>query len=306
MINKILKFSIVLFVVFIGWFSFIKTYDHEITFLVKVPSGTMYDIVSAEVAWRQLNKDLNITGKEVFKEFVQDVNINNTPFELQWKFENRNDTNAVVKVNFLNKKNSLKERYLCLFKSSPNLDSIIFMSQAFKTKADAFARSFKVEIDGIDTIPSQTYLYVEAKTKRDQKAGKMIKNNGYLFSKNKDSLVTKTGETFVYVNNWDLETDDIEFRYAFPVETQSTYPVDAMVMVDKMLRTPALKATFYGNYSLSDQAWVALYNYANRNDIAIDLTPIEIFYNNPMLGGDDRQWKAEVFMPIKPTTEISK
>jgi effector-binding domain-containing protein len=251
------------------------------------------------VAWQQLDKELNINEYDVFKQFIHEVNINNTPFELQWRFESRNDTNAVVKLNFLNKENSLKERYSCLFKSSPNLDSIIFISQAFKAKANAFARSFKVLIDGIDTIPSQTYLYIKEQSKRDSKAGKMIKTNGYLFSKNKDSLVTKTGETFVYVKKWDLETDSINFRYAFPIKPQSTYPTDDMVMVDDMIEQPALKATFYGNYSLSDQAWIALYNYANRNDISVELTPIEIFYNNPMLGGDDRQWKAEVFLPLK-------
>lgn len=299
MIKKLLKLSVVLFVVFMIWFSFFKTYDHEISFNVNVPSGTMYDIITSEIGWQKLGKELKIKNKDKFKSFTQEININNVPFELDWKFENVNDTNAIVRLNMLNKENSLKERYLSFFKSSNNLDSLILISKAYKTKANTFATAFRIEMNGIDTIPAQTYLYVNEKSKRDSKAGKMIKSNGHLFSKNRDSLVTKTGETFVYVQNWDLKTDDINFRYAFPVKPQDNYPTDDKVKVDKISETPALKATFYGNYSLSDQAWIALYNYAERKDISIELKPIEIFYNNPMLGGDDRQWKAEVFMPLK-------
>ncbi len=307
MINKLLKFSAVLFVIFIVWFSFFKTYDHQVFFTVNIPSGTMYDIVSAEVGWEQLNKDLQIKDKEIFKRFVQDLTIDNVPFELQWNFENRNDTNAVVRLNILNKENSLKERYLSLFQSSDNLDSIIFISQAFKAKANTFARSFRIEINGEDTLPSDVhYLYVNESSERNKKAGKMIKSNAMLFSKNRDSLVTKLGNPFVYVQNWDLETNHIDFRYAFPIEEQNSYPVDDKVLFDKLESRPALKATFYGNYSLSDNAWVALYQYAQRNDIAVELTPIEIFYNNPMLGGDDKKWKAEVFMPLKLSTETAK
>jgi len=303
MIKKTLKFSAVLILILIIWFSFFKTYDHEINFEVNVPTGTMYDILSSDIGWRKLGKELDIKDKVVFKSFIQDIKINNTPFELQWKFENKNDTNAVVHLNLLNKKNSLAERYKCLFRTSEHLDSLVLISQAFKTKANTFATAFKIEINGKDTIPAQTYLYVDEQSKRDRKAGKMIKSNGQLFAKNRDSLVTKTGEPFVYVQNWDLDTDDIQFRYAFPVKPQESYPEDDKVKVGQMNKRPALKATFYGNYSLSDQAWLALYNYAERQNIPIELTPIEVFYNNPMLGGDDRLWRAEVFMPLKKSSE---
>jgi effector-binding domain-containing protein len=303
MLKKVLRSLAFLFLIVVIWFSFFKTYDHQISFEVNVPQGTMYDILTSEIGWQKLNKELKIKDKDIFNSFLQELKINNKPFDLEWKFESKNDTNAIVKLNILNKENSLKERYLSLFKASENLDSLILISSVFKTKANSFATSIKIEINGQDTIPAQTYLYVNEQSMRENKAGKMIKSNGQLFAKNRDSLVTKTGNTFVYVQKWDLETDTIKFRYAFPIKSQKTYPVDEKVMVAEIPQTPALKATFYGNYSLSDQAWIALYNYAERQNIPIELTPIEIFYNNPMLGGDDRLWKAEVFMPIKKTSE---
>lgn len=297
--KKILKFLGLLFLVVVIWFSFIKTYDHHIQFKVDVPAGTMYDLLLKENTWVNLNKELKIKDYNKFKSIQQELNVNGLPFNMLWTFENKNDTNAIVHLDFTNEKHSLKERYLSLFKSSENLDSLIKLSQSLKTKANNFSKAFKIEINGIDSIPKMTYLYVSQNTMRIKKAGDMIQNNARLFVKNQDSLVTKTGNTFVYVKDWDLETDSIHFRYAFPVKSKATYPIDDIVNVDTLEKQAALKATFYGNYSLSDQAWLALYHYAERNEIDIDLTPIEIFYNNPMLGGDDKKWKAEIFMPIK-------
>lgn len=39
--------------------------------------------------------------------------------------------------------------------------------------------------------------------------------------------------------------------------------------------------------------------YAKKNGLAIRKHPIEAFYSNPNMGGDELNWKAEVFMPLK-------
>ena len=49
----------------------------------------------------------------------------------------------------------------------------------------------------------------------------------------------------------------------------------------------------------SDRAWFALLNYAQNKGIAVEEKPIEVFYNNPNMGGDELSWKTEVYMPIK-------
>jgi effector-binding domain-containing protein len=300
--KKIISFIAFFIIVIVLWFSFFKPYDHHISFKVDVPPGTLYDMMTDEKTWQNLNKDLIISDKDKFKSLTQELLIDEKPFELLWNFENKNDTNAIVHLDYLNKNNSLKERYLSLFKASDNQDSLIKLSNFFKTQANNFSNSFRVKVNGLDTLPPMVYLYVNQSTTRNKKAGNMIQNNARLFMKNKDSLVTKTGNPFNFVKSWYLSTDSIQFRYAFPVKSQAYYPTDKFVKVDSLPETPVLKATFYGNYSLSDQAWTTLYHYAERNNIPIDLTPIEIFYNNPMFGGNDRQWKAEVFMPLKKSS----
>ncbi|QTY27267.1 GyrI-like domain-containing protein [Flavobacterium sp. CS20] len=295
--KKIFGFIGVLFLIILIWFSFFKTYDHQIEFTVDLPQGTIYHMILDPNTWD--NKSIKTEHKALFESIKQTMKINQTPFELLWEFKNINDTNSRVKLYFKNKNHSLSERYKSLFNQSQNLDSLIQISKHLKDSADKFSEIFNITIQGIDTINSTAYLYIEHQAKRADKARYMINSNPLLFSKNQDSLVTKNGKTFVKVNYWQPKTDSISFRYAFPVESQKKYPVDQLVKADTLASQKALKAIFHGNYSISDQAWLAMYHYAKRKGIELDLSPVEIYFNNPMLGGDDTKWKTEIYMPIK-------
>jgi len=295
--KKFLSFIGLLIIIVVIWFSFIKTYDHQIKFEVNLPKGSIYHMILDENILE--NKNVKTIDQNLFESIHQNIIINKKPFELLWQFENLNDTNSLVKLYFKNKNQSLSERYKSLFNQSQHLDSLIKISKDLKDKSQKFSELFSIEIQGIDTIKSTAYLYVEHRAKRADKARDMINSNALLFRKNQDSLVVKNGNTFVKVNHWRPETDSISFRYAFPVESQSTYPTDQMVKADTLVSQKALKAVFYGNYSISDQAWLAMYHYAKRQGIELELSPVEIYYNNPMLGGDDKTWKTEIYMPVR-------
>jgi effector-binding domain-containing protein len=280
----------------IGWFSFIKKYDHSIQFKVDLPAGSVYNFIIDSTLWK--NKKQHIITKDVFNTIQQDLSLNGKQFELFWQFDPIAIDQTQVVLNFINKEDSFSERYKSLFHASSNLDSLVVLSKNLKNQAKLFSQRFKVEIVGIDTLPNLTYLYTNHHSVRTRKAKEMIANNTVLFSKNQDSLVQKTGHTFVKIDRWRLENDSISFRYAFPVKPQQSYPTDNLVMVDSFPKQTALKAIFYGNYSLSDQAWIAMHHFAKENGISITYAPVEIFYNNPLYGGDDRTWKAEIYMPI--------
>jgi len=42
----------------------------------------------------------------------------------------------------------------------------------------------------------------------------------------------------------------------------------------------------------------ALIDYA-KNDIALTELPMEVFHSNPNMGGNELEWKAEIYMPLK-------
>jgi len=40
-------------------------------------------------------------------------------------------------------------------------------------------------------------------------------------------------------------------------------------------------------------------NYAKKHDLKTIGEPIEFFYNNPNFGGNELEWKAEIFLPVE-------
>ncbi|MEH6777641.1 MAG: AraC family transcriptional regulator, partial [Maribacter arcticus] len=66
----------------------------------------------------------------------------------------------------------------------------------------------------------------------------------------------------------------------------------------KLETTKGIKAIYNGNYITSDRAWYALLRYAKTNGLNVAPNPIEIFYNNPDMGGNSLNWKTEVYLPL--------
>lgn len=295
--KKIVSLLLFSFTVLFCWFSFLKKYDHQLRFEVNLPAGSAYNLLSDSLIWE--NRNQKISNPILFESFSQNLEINNTLLEMYWEFIPLDVKKTKIILNYKDTKNSFTERYKSLFKNSKTLDSLRNLALDIKRDVSVISDNFRVEIVGVDSIPATTYLYVKDSCSRSNKAFKMINNNALLFSKNHDTLVQKSGNTFVKIDRWDMQKDTISFRYAFPIKPQQQYPTDEFVMVDSLPKQLALKAIFYGNYSISDQAWIAMYHYAKNNYLKLDYSPVEIYYNNPIYGGDDREWKAEIYFPIK-------
>jgi effector-binding domain-containing protein len=67
--------------------------------------------------------------------------------------------------------------------------------------------------------------------------------------------------------------------------------------------TRALKAIYNGNYITSDRAWYTLLDYAEKMKEEVTPLPLEVFHNNPNMGGNELQWKAEIYMPLKEKSD---
>jgi hypothetical protein len=44
-------------------------------------------------------------------------------------------------------------------------------------------------------------------------------------------------------------------------------------------------------------------DYAKKEGLEVEETPVEVFYNNPNMGADERNWKAEIYLPLKEDSE---
>jgi effector-binding domain-containing protein len=160
--------------------------------------------------------------------------------------------------------------------------------------------NFRVHSIGVDSIPSFDFIYIGLKNiKMRDKASQMMKNNAFILEFMSENNIVKEGLPIIIVEDWDLEENTLDYKFGFQIKYRDNLPMDSDIKFGSIKSKKALKAIYNGNYIGSDKAWFALYEYAIRHNIEVDLKPIEIFYNNPFMGGDELDWIAEIYLPIK-------
>ncbi len=295
------KIAIGILIILLGlitWYLFLKKYDYVITFKANLaPLGAYHKIKSIKTEGSKYlemsNPDTN--GAALRQEFaIHDQNV-----LLDWHFKSVTDTVTEIKVGILSSQHSLHNRLKILTGSSPLVTSVKEELIQIRKKLKYYTDTFRIIIDGEATTPAQDALIVSSITKRYDKAQEMMKSNGYLHPELLENNVDKTGHPFVKIKSWDITTDGIEMNFGFPIIYRDSLPIDSNIKYVKMNSEKTLKATYFGNYRNSDEAWFVLVEYANRNNIDIVKKPLEIFYDNPMQGGDELQWRAEIFLPLK-------
>lgn len=296
--RKIFGVAVFLIVGLLIWFLFIREYDYQISFKSNIASqGVFYEVKHWD-SWGENKKAVEVIDDIVFENVKQRIIDDNESFILDWSFTQVNDSVTKVVVGIISEENKLKNRFHILTGSSNRVENVKQELIRFREELYDFSKKFVVEINGEVNMPDFKYAAVQGTSKRAEKAGEMISKNDRLVSIVKKD---KKGDLpFVKIKSWDRDSDVIEFDFGFPiVEKGDSILLDSRLRTGNINPSKAIKATFYGNYKNSDQSWFAIMNYANKNNIDIVLQPLEMFYNNPMNGGNELDWKAEIFIPIK-------
>ncbi len=285
------------------WYLFIKPHDYVVRFKIKTSPGTVYTSVND---WNFINQELDsfsykIIDKKAFTSLHQTLNIKDRGLNLTWNFKSLNDTVTHVIIGISEKENFIYNRLTVPFSNTKFKKTALNLIRNYKKEIEnQLEKKFKVKNILIDTISETAYAYVEFKDiELRKKATQMMKYNAKLLEFIHLHQLKNGNYPFILVNNWDLNKGKIDFRFCFPIQQKDSMPIDNTIKFDILKSRKVLKAIYNGNYTTSDRAWFALHEYAKRHNIAIENKPIEIFYNNPHFGGNELEWKAEVFMPIK-------
>jgi effector-binding domain-containing protein len=230
----------------------------------------------------------------------QEFQFSDSTHVYQWNLDQVHDSLTDVKVYINDPKHRISNRLSNLFSSDTDLKK-----RAKKTVLDFYDKlvehknSFKVEIIGEVEMPTTYTAYVESKSKQYSKAAQMMRQLPLLEGFVVENEIELKGYPFIEITKWDRAQDSIHLRFGYPVVRNEKLIVHPEIKYKRFFGKKALKAVFNGNYINSDRAWYALLNYAEKNGIEVEETPIEIFHNNPNYGGNSMRWKAEIFMPIK-------
>ena len=281
---------------FLLWYFIIKPYDYLVTFKVKTSAGTINQTIKL---WNTSIANLNPVKQENIANLSQQIEVNDSIHNYKWSISSVNDSISKVNVYVTDKEHSFANRISIPFGTTDFEKRIEYSVTDFIAKLKEHLKKIKVTVAGIDTTRSTYAAYISMKGLQIEKARGMMQNYSLLTSILSAENITMNGTPFVEITNWNTQNDIIAYNFCFPVIKSDSLPVDSRIQYKQYNGAKALKATYNGNYITSDRAWYALVDYAENNDIKIDKKPLEVFYSNPNFGGDELQWKAEIFMPIK-------
>ncbi len=284
-------------VLFLLWYFVIKNNDYAITFETKaLPGEIAYRIDSPVFDKMEIN---NSKIKSNFSQVIQEAQLGAETYDLNWSIEPKNDSITKVILDITNQNNSFKDRFLLLIGQNDcqkeMRDEIVYFKEALATNLELY----KVKIEGETVSPGNTCACITSDSKVDQKAFEMMKTIDILSNYILDNDLETLGRPRILINSWDKKAKNIDFSFCFPIAEMKTYPKELLINIKEIPSEKALKASFYGNYMFSHNAWFHLINYAEKHNIEVKSENIlEVFQNNPQLGGDESQWEAEIYLPL--------
>lgn len=295
--KKVGSVTAVLLIVGLIWYLFFKPYDYTIRFDAKTFPGAINQTLKL---WDQtLDTVEKIKEENSLYQLTQKVKFGDSLQSYNWKIKPLTDSTSKVQVNIRDLNHSLMNKIKVPF-SDTN-----FEKRSRKTVLDfiknlkSHTKEFKVTIHGESEIPSKYVAYIPIKTVQFQKAGGMMKNATYIEQTLLKNNVQLDGPPMLEVTKWNMRVDSLEYNFCYPIIRSDYLPFNTDIKYKRIYPKKALKAVYNGNYITSDRAWYRLLEYAKQNSIKVTGKPIEFFYNNPNLGGNELEWKAEIFLPIE-------
>lgn len=294
--KKAISLFLGLLVIAAVWYFFVKKNDYIVRFEAPSTVGTINQSIKS---WKLTKKNSTISPSEKLQRVQQQLTYGDSVHDYTWELKPVTDSTTKVLLGVKDKNNSLANRL-----------QVLLGNPFIRTQTEANAKDFyeglkdhlddfDVSIEGESIIPPSYAAYVTINGTQIGKAGGMMKYYSYLSQIMLKDGIEPKGTPFIEVTNWNQTTDSITYNFCFPIKNKENLPQFPEVQYKRLYERKALKATYHGNYITSDRAWYRLLAYAKENNIDVLEEPFEIFYNNPSSGGNERNWKAEIFMPIK-------
>jgi effector-binding domain-containing protein len=281
---------------FLLWYFIIKPYDYLVNFKVKTTAGTINQSLKL---WNTSLENSSPIQQENLKNLTQQIKIKDSTFNYDWSISSINDSISKVNVYVTDMDHSFAN------KISIPLGTTDFEKRTQNTITDFIGKlkehlnKIRVRVIGIDSTRTTYCAYIPMKGLQIEKARGMMQNYSLLTSVLSAENIEMNGTPFVEITNWNTQNDSIAYNFCFPVIKSDSLPIDPLIKYKQYNGVKALKASYNGNYITSDRAWYALLEYAENNGIEIANKPLEVFYSNPNFGGDELQWEAQIYLPIK-------
>jgi len=281
---------------FLLWYLIIKPYDYLVTFKIKTTAGTINQSIKL---WNTSIENSRPIQQENLKNLTQQIIIKDSTYNYEWSISSLNDSISKVSVYVTDIDHSFANKISIPFGTTDFEKRTQNTITDFIEKLKEHLSKTRVSEVVVDSTRSTYCAFIPMKGLQIEKASGMMQNYSLLTSVLSVENIEMNGTPFVEITNWNTQNDSITYNFCFPVIKSDSLPKDPRIEYKQYNGVKALKAIYNGNYITSDRAWYALLDYAENHDIVVAKKPLEVFYSNPNFGGDELQWKAEIFIPIK-------
>ena len=294
-LKKILSTSGILLIGFLSWYLFLKPYDYLVSFTAKTFPGTINQTIKT---WNISIKGASIEKSADILHLDQTIPYADSTFLYRWEIEPITDSTSSIKVYVTDLDHSLQNRLTYPFFHTDFEKRVKNSMLDFNAKLKEHISRFKVKIVGESQIKETFCAYISIESTQIGKAMGMMKNYSLLTSTLLAENTALDGRPFIVINEWNMANDSIKYDFCYPIKKNDSLKAHPQLSYKEIKSQKALKAIYNGNYISSDRAWYALLDYAKNHKIKVSKNPVEIFHNNPNIGGDELKWTAEIFMPI--------
>lgn len=294
-LKKIISVSLVILIGFLVWYLFFKPYDYAVKFNARTFPGAINQSIKL---WSYSMSDAEIEKSDDLLQLKQTVVYNDSTFLYNWRITPLTDSTSMVQVFVTDKDHSLRNRLTYPFYHTDFEKRVKNTVVDFNEKLKQHIAKFKVSIEGLTETDPVFCAYVRLESKQIEKASGMMQNYSLLSNALVEHDLELNGRPIVVINEWDQKNDRIQYDFCYPILKKDSLPEIPLISYREIKGGSAIKAIYNGNYISSDRAWYALLDYAKKENLKVEHTPFEVFHNNPNMGGNALQWKAEVYMPI--------
>ncbi len=280
------------------WYLFIKPNDYQVNFKVKTFPGTINQIIKTWNNTLDGSKMIEQESGDLLR-LKQQIQFGDSIHIYSWHIIPETDSTSKVKVFIKDPQHSFKNKLTVPFSDTDFEKRSRKTLLDFNKKLNEHISNFKVKIIGKQHIDSTFCACTTQTTTQFGKARGMMKDFPLLDGFLATNGLKLNGRPFLEVTKWNMVKDSLSFNFCYPIIKSDTLPQHPDLNYKQSPLINAIKAEYNGNYITSDRAWYALLDYAKKNNLEVNALPIEVFHNNPNMGGEELKWKTEVYLPLK-------
>jgi hypothetical protein len=274
----------------------IRPYEFEVHFEAKTLPG---DLIETIRIWNRSLDNGNIAAVDSFSRLKQSIVWKGKHYAYDWRFTSLNDSVTKVNIRISEPGRSLLNKILIPFTDQHIERDASEIAHLFYKIVQMHLKLTRVKIKGEAETDSSFCVCRALETSQIEKANGMMKDYLVLTSFIDDFNLKVNGKPIVKVNEWNHNLGLLKFDFCFPIVRTTSLPVVKDVTYKAFAKERTLNASYYGNYITSDRAWYELIQYAEKNGYKITGLPIEYFHDNPNMGSNESDWKAEIYIPIE-------